>query len=278
MIEKTPPSPLQVGKMLNRLAKTDLNKAAQQAFNIFCSPQKGKLLPQQEEYLSEYKAQLHHIEHNDIQTYHWPGERETILLIHGWESNTARWKEFLNYLQPLDYNIIALDAPAHGASSGSILNVPLYSATVRKLVELHDPSYVIGHSIGGMTAIFHQYRYPDNNVEKIIALAPPGELSEIMHDYQQLLQLDNAIMSALEELFVDQFGFTFDQFSIPKFSGYLQQNGLLFHDPQDAIAPISSSQSIAFNWDKASLIETPQAGHSLHRADIYKQMVDFLEA
>ena len=52
-------------------------------------------------------------------TYRWLGKKETILLAHGWESNSFRWKDLIVKLDTaLDYNVIALDAPAHGRSSG----------------------------------------------------------------------------------------------------------------------------------------------------------------
>ena len=62
-----------------------------------------------------------------IQTYHWKGSKETVLLAHGWESNSNRWRYEIEKLQTEGYTIIALDGPAHGGSGSATFNAILYS-------------------------------------------------------------------------------------------------------------------------------------------------------
>ena len=114
---------------------------------------------------------------------------EPILLVHGWESNTHRWKYLIEKLHLKNFNIIAFDAPAHGFSSGKLFNIPLYAECLQKIIELYRPNHIIAHSVGGMTSIFHQYKYPNLEIEKLIVLAPPSEMSIIMRGYQKTLNL-----------------------------------------------------------------------------------------
>ena len=119
--------PLAYGTYFNSLATFSQNLAAKKAFKLFCTPRKGRVLPHQENYLNEAKSEVLHLGENRLQSYHWQGAKETVLLMHGWESNVFRWRNLIGFLQVEGYHIIAFDAPGHGNSSGTILNVPIYA-------------------------------------------------------------------------------------------------------------------------------------------------------
>ena len=70
--------------------------------------------------------------------------------MHGWESNSGRWKNIIQRLQQEQYNIVALDAPAHGASGSSSFNAILYSKFITVVSKNFKPNFFIGHSVGGM--------------------------------------------------------------------------------------------------------------------------------
>ena len=100
------------------------------------------------------------------ETYNWDGEKETVLLLHGWESNSFRWRNLIGHLKREGYRVLAFDAPAHGHSSGSLFNVIRYTECTQTIVSRYNPDYIIGHSVGGMTAVYHQYRFPGNSLKK----------------------------------------------------------------------------------------------------------------
>ena len=81
------------------------------------------------------KKEIIQVDGIDIQTYHWPGENDTVILFHGWESNAFRWRLLVAHLKEANYNIIACDAPGHGNSTGNILYVPLYQKTAAQLLK-----------------------------------------------------------------------------------------------------------------------------------------------
>lgn len=102
-------------------------RAALATFEVFSKVRKGRVLPQQLSYLEDAKDQVLEIENHTIQTYQWSGKRETILLVHGWESNTFRWRNLIAKLKDADYNIIAFDAPGtdiHQETTYTYLCIP----------------------------------------------------------------------------------------------------------------------------------------------------------
>ncbi|WP_062053112.1 alpha/beta hydrolase [Aquimarina longa] len=270
--------PLIIGKYLHLLFFFNPKKALNKAYTIFCTPRKGKVLPEQDTFLEQAEDEIIYIDNITLQTYRWPNLGETILLIHGWESNTHRWKNLIQKLQQEGYNIIAFDAPAHGNSSGKIFNIPLYTKCIQKIVELYRPNYVVGHSLGGMATIFHQYSFPDQEIKKIVALAPPSELSRIMRDYQGILKFSPKFMKALNSYFKDKHGFYFEEFSLSEFVKKLTITGLLIHDKNDDIVPYSEAENISKNWNTVQFITTENYGHSLFFKEVDYMIIDFLKA
>ena len=266
------------GAYFNGLALFSGRKAAEKAFTLFCTPRKGKVLPIQEGYLKAAEHEVLKTKDQELQIYRWAGQGETVLLLHGWESNSFRWRNLIGYLKTKDYNILAFDAPAHGKSSGSIFNVPLYAACTEEVVKKYKPKYVVAHSVGGMAAIYQQYRYKSNGVEKLVTIGSPSDLPEIMDQYQKTLKFNKRVWNALDSYFDEKFGFRIMEFSTHSFAPKLKPQGLLIHDEFDQVAPFHASERVHKNWPNSRLIKTKGLGHSLHQEEVNLEIIDFLES
>ena len=135
------------GKYFNLLAVFSKKGAAVKAFDVFCVVRKGRIQPLQMDYLQQAKHSVEAINGHDIQTYKWSGNKDTVLLLHGWESNTFRWRNLVAKLQAADFNVIAFDGPGHGYSSGTKMHVPMYAGCAQYIIDKHQPKAVIGHSV-----------------------------------------------------------------------------------------------------------------------------------
>ena len=266
------------GAYFNILALFSPKLAAEKAFTLFCTPRKGKVLPIQEDYLKKARSRIIEIGGVQLQTYHWPGNRERVMLLHGWESNTFRWRNLIKILEEEGFDIVAFDAPAHGRSGGEILNVLLYAECLERMKNEYHPHSIVGHSVGGMTAVYHQYVYGPNGIAKVVTIGAPSEFPEIMDHYQNLLKFNNRVMRALDNYFQMHFGFGIQDFSTSKFAEKLQVKGLLIHDELDAIAPFSASERVHARWKDSKLIRTQGLGHSMHQEEVNHQIADFLKS
>jgi len=139
-----------IGLYINLLSFVFPKKASQLAYEFFSEPRKGKLsqgnLPG---ILQETQTETFQHGENHFQVYTWKGNETTILLVHGWESNASRWENFIPYLKESGSTIIAIDAPAHGLSSGKEFSIPKYAEFIHVAVEKFKPQYHIGNSKGG---------------------------------------------------------------------------------------------------------------------------------
>ncbi|WP_036379748.1 alpha/beta fold hydrolase [Muricauda sp. MAR_2010_75] len=270
--------PLAYGQYFNLYTLFAPKKAANKAFHLFCTVRKGRVQPQQQDYLKEAKHSVEHVANLQIQTYHWEGEKDTVLLVHGWESNTFRWRNLIKKLGEANFNIFAFDAPAHGYSSGKILHVPLYEKAVHHMVQKFNPKHLVGHSVGGMTLMYNEYINPNPGVEKMILIGSPSEFHEIMEHYQDLLRFNDRVMKVLDNYIQNRFGFKIREFSTSRFAETNSKKGLLFHDRFDAITPYHASAEVNKKWEGSQLVTTEGLGHSMHQEDVNNQIISFLES
>jgi len=272
--------PLLIGSYFNALSFINEKKTAKKAFHFFCTPRKGKVIEVQEVFLENAKDLVLTQDNISIQTYKWQGTGPIVLLMHGWESNTFRWRNLIAHLQSENFNIISMDAPAHGHSSGQLLNLPLYSSTAQKVIDHYKPDYVIGHSLGGMAILHNVYKYKTatDGIKKIVTLGSPSELTDFMRQYKAILSLSSRMMRLMEDYFTETFGAKFADFSSAKFAKHVSQPGLLIHDEYDKIAPIWSSEEVHANWRNSTLIKTKNFGHSLHQDEVTTKVIAFLNS
>ncbi|WP_297695551.1 alpha/beta hydrolase [uncultured Eudoraea sp.] len=266
------------GVYFNILALFSKKLAGEKAITLFSSPRKGNVLPIQASFLKEAEDIRIEVGGKKIQTYSWTGTKEPVLLLHGWESNSFRWRNLIRFLSNANFTIVAFDAPAHGNSSGGIFNVPLYAECTQHIVKHFNPSYIIGHSVGGMTAVYHQYIYPHNSIQKIVTIGAPSEFYELMEHYQNIVGFNKRVLASIEDYIQKHFGYGIQDFSSSKFVQKIQTEGLLVHDIEDPITPYHNSEKVHASWKNSRLISTRGLGHSMHQDKVNNQIIDFLKS
>ena len=270
--------PLAIGKAFNLLAAVSPRRAAHRAYLLFSTPRKGRVLPLQEGYLKDAAHERLRVEDMEIQTYHWAGTGPKVLLLHGWESNTYRWRNLIGFLKEARYEIFAFDAPAQGYSSGKMLNAIRYTTCTKEVVARYEPDYLIGHSMGGLTAVYHQYLYPQNSLKKIVTIGSPSDLEDLVKQYQKILRFNHRVMEALDAYIREVFGFGIRDFSTAEYARELDIPGLLIHDEMDTITPFRASEKVHRNWKGSKLVRTRGFGHSMHQDFVSEQVLDFLKS
>ena len=153
-----------------------------------------------------------------------------------------------------------------------------YEEAVDHMVGKYGPKYLVGHSMGGLTILYNQYKKPSSQVEKLVTIGAPSEFHEIMAHFQNLLRFNDRVMKGLDSYIKDRFGFGIREFSTSRFSRSIDKKGLILHDRLDTITPYHASVQLHENWKGSILISTEGLGHSMHQDDVNDQIVSFLEA
>ncbi|MGV3697854.1 alpha/beta hydrolase [Flavobacterium sp.] len=285
-----------IGLYLNLLSYINVDNAKSKAYRLFTSPRKGKLnaeaLPK---ILQSATRETIEYGNEKIQAYIWKGTSrgasdvgpakqtgfreandEVILLVHGWESNASRWKKLLHHLIPLGKTIIALDGPAHGLSGGTEFSTPKYAEFINVIAQRFEPKILIGHSAGGAAISFYLNKYKNPAIEKVILLGAPSDFKIVSNNFVKLLSLNDRVRLKLEDYFIQRFQIGLDDFSGHKFAQNFSQKALIAHDLQDNVVLVDEGRKYANTWKNAVYIETTGLGHSMHDAELYKKIAEFL--
>lgn len=266
-----------LGLGINLLSYIAPVKATGLAYRYFSKPLYGQLKRNDLPGILR-EAELETVFHNggNFQAYVWPGNETKVLLIHGWESNSARWKLLISYLRKAGCTIIALDAPAHGLSEGKEYTIPRYAEYINVMVQKYQPQYLVGHSLGGAATLFFQAHYPNPFVEKLVILGAPSELTIVLNNYRKTLGLNKRIFKNLKKHCTDRFGLDPMEFSAAGFARKIDVPGLIVHDRQDETVSFTEGQRIAEAYTNAKFIATKGMGHRLHDDGLYKRIYAFL--
>ncbi|MEC5166302.1 esterase/lipase [Flavobacterium sp. PL11] len=266
-----------IGSYINILIYLFPKKAIKIAHCYFSEPRKGKIesnkLPE-----TLQKANLEIITDNDniIQTYIWKGSETIILLIHGWESNSSRWKRMLPYLIESGSTIIAIDGPGQGLSSGKEFTVPDYAAFINIVAKKYKPHYLIGHSMGGKTSLYYHYKYQNPTLKKIVILGAPSDFTVILKNFIVLLSLNTKVTKALENKYTKILDTNLAQFASKEFVSNMETKGFLAHDIDDTIVLFKEGEKIAAQWKDVQFEITKGLGHKLHDDALYRKVSTFL--
>jgi len=266
-----------IGFYINLLSCLAPKKAVLKAYTIFSNPRKGKIeLENYPEILKDAEALSYDLAGKTIQTYLWKGNETVVFLIHGWESNSSRWKKALPFLLETGNTIVAIDAPAHGLSGGSDFNVHHYSEFIHHIANIYHPKILIGHSIGGKACLHYHSFYQNKTIEKIIILGAPSDFKAIFENYTSLLSLNSKVHKGLINYYLKNFNLSTDEIKAPLFSNDNKPKGLIAHDTEDAIVAFEEGKKNATIWKEAQFIVTNGLGHSMNDKALFEKIKTFI--
>ncbi len=265
-----------IGNVLNATSLISSKYATKKALNLFASPRKGRYSENQKRIVSSALFEELSYDNLDIATYHWVGKGKTVLLAHGWESNASRWNYILDELKAQDYNIIALDGPAHGRSSGKQFNAVLYSEFINVVAQKFQPEVLIGHSVGGMSSVFCMHNHKLPSIKNMVLLGAPAHFTGVFTRYKSMMGYNNRISNGLDKIVLERFGKPVTYFSAANFAESIEAESLIIHDKKDRIIPFEDAQLFANRYKNSELITTKGFGHSLTDKSLTPRIIAFI--
>jgi len=269
-----------VGKMLNALALVSPALAGKVAFQFFCTPRRLPVREKDAALLASAEQGFLVYQKQKISTYSWRSEQpdaKSVLLLHGWESNSARWRKYIRGLRAAGFTVHAIDAPASGNSHGKRLNVILYSNVVMEFIAKNgSPNVIIGHSLGGAAAVMSTTLLAAAQPEKMVLLGVFAESTRVIQDFGQVLGVNPGVITAIYKEIEKRSGAPIEAYSVAqKTLQLLGVKGLVVHDTNDDVAPVAEGRMVAKTWG-ASFFQTEGFGHRLQDKSVVTAVVDFV--
>lgn len=214
-----------------------------------------------------------------IRTWGLDAGRPRVLLVHGWESSAGAWHVLGPRLVQAHYGVIAVDAPAHGDSSGSMTDVRAMGEAVAAVARVIGPiDALVAHSLGSPASL---YAFAAGlRVRTSVHLAGPSSLLRAFDRAARLARLDENGARALRERFMLTTGYLPAEMELDRLADGLRHPALLLHDPDDDEVAYRESEALAAAWPQAHLAPVVAGGHRrLPTSEaVASRVIDFLGA
>ncbi len=246
---------------------------------LFCTPPNRSIVAEQEVFKKAEKLQFV-FEGKKVFGYRCNPSNKKILLLHGFSSTCQHFARFAQPLIDKGYEVLAFDAPAHGASEGKVVNAMEYSHMIMRINELYGPvDGYIAHSFGGISLALALENLPTDPHHKVVMIAPATETSTAIDGAFKMLNLNNRVLrTSMDDVILEKSGRPTEWFSIrraiKKFPGQI----LWIHDEDDDITPIADALKVKYDAPaNVQFIITKNLGHRriYKDAHIVQQVVNF---
>ena len=270
--------PKAIGFYFNVFALIAKKKAGASLLSLISKPRKGRIQDFQRKMLNNctFKETVPYKELH-IQTYHWVKPGRKILLCHGWESNSWRWRKLLKNLEDTNYYFIAMDGPAHGATTGNEATGLIYGEMIAAVVEKYQIEVIIGHSFGGYGALYYLAHFPINPVKFMIVLASPDRWLDIAEQFYNALGVSSRLKDGIDLAFNEKYPQNQAFYSGTNFVKDIAIPGIVIHDVKDSTNKIEEGRRIAESWKSSTLFETEGFEHALQSPEVFSIIRKTLE-
>ncbi len=254
-------------------------KAAEKAFELFCTPQyrNKKKLPHIFEQAEKINFTFHKY---TIQGYRWNAAAEQkAMILHGFESSVINFDRYIRPLIKKGYCVLAFDAPAHGRSTGKIINIIIYKEFINYINQHYGPiKNFIAHSMGGLSLSIALEDWKHDESYKVVLIAPATETSTAANTLFDLLKLDEGVRKEFDEIIKVQGRQPISWFSVARAAEKIKASVLWFQDKDDNMTPLSDVEPIiAKNYPNFKFVITEGLGHRRIYRDnkVSKAIIDF---
>lgn len=247
------------------------------AFLLFCYPFPLKLKKYQSDFLKTSHFSFLDFEGKRIAQYRWGSGEKVILCLHGWQSNSFRWKKYVEVLDKKKYKMICLDAPAHGRSDGVLFNVPMYARLIQQFLEQNKVDSILSHSLGAFSTMYLLSNYPLLSPPKVIALGTPSYADSFIDEFIRVLNLSSKARRNLVTYFTNYSGLKTNDFDSKLFAKNQKSFGLIVHDINDKEAPFEYAKEMAKIWPKSRFLGTEGFGHKLRDDSVVQEVIKFID-
>jgi pimeloyl-ACP methyl ester carboxylesterase len=264
-------------KILSRLSAA---KAAEQAFRLFCTPQSRTTKSLPPIFINAEKLSFS-FEGNTVRGFRWnhPSDKK-LLILHGFESSIVNFDHYIEPLVKKGYEVLAFDAPAHGISTGRMINVLTYKNMVQYIYEHYGPLQAyLAHSFGGLSVSLALEEIKHTASDKLVLIAPAAETKTAIDHFFSFLSLNGKVRKEFDHLITEFGGREPGWYSVARAASHIKAQVLFLQDKDDELTPLSDVEPIIQkNLPNFRFVISEGLGHSKIYRDnqSMREIMDFL--
>ena len=250
------------------------------AEKMFFAPRRHREPARETEWLRTATREDVAFENGVVATYRW-GRGPRVFLIHGWEGRGTQMGAFIEPLVDAGFEVIAVDMPAHGRSSGSRTNGFIWARALRRLAEHYgEPHAMVTHSFGGTCTMLAMAEGFSTTRAALISPGVQGET--FFRGFAEIIGLPEKALAVLRRRVVASFGDeAWHQFTIENQGRSLaagSKQSLLVHDLGDAEVSYTESVQLVHHTERSRLLTTRGLAHRriLRDPSVVAAIVEFV--
>lgn len=265
-------------RILKTMDRVAPGLAARVAEQIFCTPGRAPFSPRSRTFLAGARQDRVKLGGDRLATYTW-GHGPRVYLLHGWAGRSSQWFAFVPALVDAGYQVIALDAVAHGQSEGRLSSLVQFRDSLKAVVGRYGPAHgVVAHSMGGAATAL---ALADGlTAGRVVMLAPPRTPKAYLGEFAARTGLSRATMRKMKHRIAERLEVDWDDLDVTSVARRLSVPLTVFHDRDDQDVHWQSGAAIADAWPEARLVLTEGLGHThiLRDPTVIAEAVRFLGA
>lgn len=207
----------------------------------------------------------------------WGNGTRQVLLVHGWESRSTQLAGFVDELLQMGFKVIAMDAPAHGQSSGKQANPVAFAQAIQNVNQQLGPfDAIVGHSMGGSAVAIALSE--GMHCDKAVLISAPASIEAALRRFGRFIGLPAVAVQKFIHQVETSVGRPAHALDIARMVSTLKILGLIIHDVRDPEVPFADAEKIASAWTGATLMTTQGYGHRaiVRQPDVWKRVAMFI--
>jgi len=216
--------------------------------------------------------------HNTV-LHRWGTGDKNILFLHGWMSNSQRWMPYVERLDLTEYTVYALDAPGHGMSKGTRLNLEIFRQGVAKAItKIGHIHTMVSHSFGGLAICYTYLENTNIPVEKFAIMGAPSGMDVIFVYFRALLSLNSKSLSNLSKKIDTILKVPAKEISMRQFFQKAKQPLLVVHEVSDKITAFEPIRRAIATKQNIETFFTEDQDHNLKGEATVARVVQFINS
>ena len=267
-----------IGSFINLTAVLFPKWNANFSFNLLCKVKRVGISDKGRTFFEQGTTTFLDINGHSAVLHQWGSGSKKLYFMHGWLSNSQRWRTFLEPLDLSEYTVYALDAPGHGMAKGKHLNVEIYRQAFMKSLEITGTiNFLVCHSLGSLVAAYAYLYQPKTVVKNYVIMGSPSGMDAIFVYFKHLLGLSKRSMSNLEGKINEVIRLPHAEISMAHFFRSVKVPVLVIHDQKDRITPFRPIQLATEAKKHVTTYFTEGNDHNLKTSDVIEKVAQFIK-
>ncbi len=248
------------------------------AFHILCKVRNVPVTNKGNTFLDTAKENKIYHDGYEATIYTYGNGSKNILFLHGWLSNSERWRKTLEAIDLTIYTCYLMDAPGHGRSKGDHLNLEVYKIFLLELVEsLNGVHAIVGHSLGSLVSAYAFLENPNLPVDKFVLTGAPEGMTSIFDFFKRITNFNHKVIDQLNNYINRNVtSIPSKEINISNFLKKVHQPVLIIHDFDDKICPITAIQTAVAHNKEVNTFFTSGLAHDLDDKCVIDATINFL--